>query len=166
MSTNDKLQIREATEPDVPLILQFIRDLAEYEKELARVSATEAVIRAAFFGPQPHAKALIVNAGDKPAAFANYFFSFSSFPGFPNLYIEDIFVRPSYRGLGIGKHLMAHLARIAHENNCGRMEWAVLNWNETAIRFYESLGATPVTDWTVFHLEKPALTQLATAGEA
>lgn len=163
MSTDDNLQIRAATEQDVPLILQFIRDLADYEKELARVSATEAVIRAAFFGPQPHAKALLVDAGDEPAAFAIYFFSFSSFPGFPNLYIEDIFVRPAYRGSGIGKRLMAQLARIASENSCGRMEWAVLNWNESAIRFYESLGATPVTDWTVFHLEQPALVQLATA---
>ena len=164
--TNTKLDIREAGQQDAALILQFIRDLAEYERELTRVSATEAIIHAAFFGPQPHAKALIVDAAQEPAAFAIYFFSFSSFPGFPNLYIEDIFVRPAYRGLGIGKQLMAHLARIANENNCGRMEWAVLNWNESAIRFYESLGAQPVKDWTVFHLEKPELTQLAGGAES
>ena len=161
MSSNTKLQIRAAREQDAALILQFIRDLAEYEKELARVSASEAIIHAAFFGPQPHARALIVDVAQEPAAFAIYFFGFSSFPGFPNLYVEDIFVRPAYRGLGIGKQLMAHLARIANENNCGRMEWAVLNWNESAIRFYESLGAQPVKDWTVYHLEKPELTQLA-----
>jgi len=158
---HSSLHIREATEQDVPTILQFIRELAVYEKELDRVTATEAVIHEALFGPQPHARALLVTAGEELAAFAIYFFSFSSFSGLPNLYLEDIFVRPSHRASGIGKQLMAFLARIANEHNCGRMEWSVLNWNEPSIQFYRRLGAEPVTDWTVFHLGKTELIELA-----
>ncbi|HSS20215.1 MAG TPA: GNAT family N-acetyltransferase [Pyrinomonadaceae bacterium] len=154
------LRIRKATEQDVPEILNFIRELAAYEKELSRVSASEAIIHEALFGPKPHAKAVLVDLEGEPAAFAIYFFSFSSFSGLPNLYLEDIFVKPAYRGRGIGKALMAFLAEIANENSCGRMEWSVLNWNERSIQFYRQLGAEPVEDWTVFHLGKDVLTKL------
>jgi GNAT superfamily N-acetyltransferase len=153
MSISSPLRVDEATEEDVPLILQFIRQLAEYEKELARVTATEETLRATLFGPRPYAQAVIVYMGEAAAAFAIYFFSYSSFSGLPNLYLEDIFVRPNFRGLGVGKELFAYLALRAKERGCGRMEWAVLNWNESAIGFYERLGAEPVRDWTVFHLK-------------
>jgi GNAT superfamily N-acetyltransferase len=155
------LQISQATEKDIPLIVSFIRELAEYEREIKRVLVTEEVLRASLFGEHAYAQALIVRADEEPVAFALYFFSFSSFYGGPNLYLEDIFVRASARGLGVGKQLMAHLARIANERGCGRMEWAVLNWNESAIQFYRGLGAEPVTDWTVFHLGKEQLDELA-----
>ena len=163
MTTNAPVRIRETTEQDVPLILQFIRELAEYEKSLEHVTATEDVVRQAFFGREPHARSLIVNVGDEVAAFAIYFLSFSSFSSRPKLYLEDIFVRPAFRGLGIGKKLMAHVARIASEHGCGRMEWAVLNWNKSAMEFYESLGAEPVTDWTVFHLDEEHMNKLGGA---
>jgi GNAT superfamily N-acetyltransferase len=161
MSTNAPVRIREATEQDTSLILQFIRELAEYEKALDRVTATEDAVRKAFFGREPHAKSLILHVGDEVAAFAIYFFSFSSFSSRPNLYLEDIFVRPAFRAQGLGKKLMAYIACIANEHGCGRMEWAVLNWNKPSIQFYESLGATAVTDWTVFHLDEEEMNQLA-----
>ena len=161
MSTALPLRIEEGHEKDVPLILQFIRELAEYEKELARVTATEEILRTTLFGPEPYAKTTIVYVGDEPAAFAIYFFSYSSFPGLPSLYLEDIFVRPRYRDLGVGKQLLAYLAGRAGERGCGRMEWSVLNWNAPAIGFYEKLGAAPVRDWTVFHLAKEEMEELA-----
>ena len=161
MTARAPLRIEEAREKDVPLILQFIRQLAEYEKELARVTATEEILRTTLFGPKPYAEAVIVYVGDEPAAFAIYFFSYSSFTGLPNLYLEDIFVRPNFRGLGVGKELLAFLARRAGERGCGRMEWAVLNWNESAIGFYEKLGAEPVRDWTIFNLAKEEMERLA-----
>jgi GNAT superfamily N-acetyltransferase len=164
MSTRPPLRIEEASEEDVPTILQFIRELAEYEKAQDRVAATEEILRATLFGPRPYAEALIVYAGKEPAAFAIYFFSYSSFSGLPNLYLEDIFVRPAYRGLGVGKELLAFLARRAGERSCGRMEWSVLNWNKSAIGFYEKLGAEPVGDWTVFHLAKDEMGKLAKLG--
>lgn len=155
------LQISFATESDIPVILSFIRELAEYERELKRVSATEEGLRSSLFGAHAYGRALIVRANQEPVAFALYFFSFSSFYGRPNLYLEDIFVRASARGLGVGKQLMGFLAKVANEHDCGRMEWSVLNWNESAIQFYRSLGAEPVTGWTVFHLGKEQLNQLA-----
>ncbi|HLO01379.1 MAG TPA: GNAT family N-acetyltransferase [Pyrinomonadaceae bacterium] len=153
-------RIRQAVENDVSLILQFIRELAEYEKELKRVSVTEDILRANLFGPEPYAHALIADKGEQAAAFAIYFFSYSTFSGLPNMYLEDIFVRPEFRGCGLGTKLFAFLARQAHERNCGRMEWSVLNWNESAIRFYRRLGAESVSDWTVFHLAKEQLDKL------
>src|SRR5258705_5764568 len=161
MSTALPLRIEEAREKDVPLILQFIRELAEYEKEHGRVTATEEILRATLFGPEPYAKTAFVYVGEEPAAFAIYFFSYSSFPGLPGLYLEDIFVRPAFRGMGVRNELFAYLARRANERGCGRMEWSVLNWNEPAIGFYRKLGANPVTDWTVFHLAKDRLEELA-----
>lgn len=161
MSTRLPLRIEEAREKDVPLILQFIRELAEYEKELARVTATEGILRATLFGPEPSAKTAFAYVGEEPAGFAIYFFSYSSFSGLPGLYLEDIFVRPVFRGLGVGKELFTFLARRAGERGCGRMEWSVLNWNAPAIGFYEKLGAAPVSDWTVFHLAKEEMEELA-----
>jgi len=157
-------RIEDATEKDVPLILQFIRELAEYERGADRVSATEDVLRSTLFGGQQNAHAVIAYRGQDPVAFAIYFFSYSSFSGLPNLYLEDIFVRPAHRGLGLGSELFAFLARRAGERGCGRMEWSVLNWNESAIGFYRRLGAEPVSDWTVFHLTKEDMERLARAG--
>lgn len=157
------LQIRNATEQDVPLILRFICELAEYEQALDRVTATEDALRATFFGPRPYAKAVLGYIGEEPVAFAIYFFTYASFTGLPNFYLEDIFVRPAYRGSGVGKELFSFLAGRASAAGCGRMEWAVLNWNEPAIGFYRKLGAEPVEDWTVFHLARPELEELASA---
>jgi len=156
-------RIEDATEKDVPLILQFIRELAEYERGADRVSATEDVLRSTLFGSRQTAHAVIAYRGQEAVAFAIYFFSYSSFSGLPNLYLEDIFVRPAHRGLGLGSELFAFLARRAGERGCGRMEWSVLNWNESAIGFYRRLGAEPVSDWTVFHLAKEDLERLARA---
>jgi len=162
MTLRAALRIEEATEKDVPLILHFIRELAEYEKELVRVTVTEEILRETLFGPRPYAEVLIAYSGEEPAAFAIYFFSYSSFTGLPNLYLEDIFVRPNFRGSGLGKELLAFIARGASERGCGRMEWSVLNWNKSAIGFYEKLGAAPVRDWTVFHLAKDKMDELGT----
>ena len=140
MSAHALTGIVPASEKDVPLILSFIRELAEFEKESSRVIATEEILRTTMFGPHPYAEAAIGYAGTEPAAFAIYFFSYSSFTGLPSLYLEDIFVRPTFRGLGVGKKLLAFLARRAQAHGCGRMEWSVLNWNKPAIGFYEKLG--------------------------
>lgn len=176
MSARQPLRIEEATEQDVPLILSFIRELAEYERELKRVTATEETLRATLFGPKPFAEAVIVYESDEaydndeaferrePVAFAIYFFSYSSFFGRPNLYLEDLFVLPAARGAGVGRQLLSFLARRASERGCQRMEWSVLNWNAPAIAFYEKLGAAPVRDWTVFHLNKDEMKKLANEG--
>lgn len=155
------LRIEAATEEDVPLILAFIRELAEYERELDRVTATEEILRKTLFGAKPDAECVIAYESDAPVAFAIYFFIYSSFSALPNLYLEDIFVRPASRGSGVGRQLFAFLAQRAGERGCGRMEWAVLNWNEPAIAFYERLGAEPVRDWTVFRLNKEEMEKLA-----
>ncbi len=161
MPARAPLRIEEATEEDVPMILRFIRELAEYERGLDRVTATEDILRTTLFGDRPYAKAIIAYDGDEAVAFAIYFFSYSSFSGEPSLYIEDIFVRPATRGLGLGREIFTFLARRASEHGCGRMEWSVLNWNESAIAFYRKLGAVPVRQWTVFHLAKEELDELA-----
>lgn len=161
MAARIPLRIEQATEEDISLVLDFIRELALYERALDRVTATEEALRATLFGPSPYAKAVIAYDGVEPVAFAIYFFSYSSFSAQPSLYLEDIFVRPACRGLGRGKELFGFLARQASEHGCGRMEWSVLNWNEAAIAFYRKLGADPVRDWTVFHLAKEELEELA-----
>ena len=161
MPARTPLRIEEATEEDVPMILRFIQELAEYERGLDRVTATEDILRTTLFGARPYAKAIIAYDGDEAVAFAIYFFSYSSFSGEPSLYIEDIFVRPATRGLGLGREIFTFLARRASEHGCGRMEWSVLNWNESAIAFYRKLGAVPVRQWTVFHLAKEELDELA-----
>ncbi len=155
------LQIRTATEADVPLILLFIRGLAEYERLLDRVVATEAGLRETLFGHPRFAEVLIGEADGQPVAFALFFHNYSTFLGQPGIYLEDLFVKPEARGRGYGRALLARLAAIAKSRNCGRLEWAVLNWNESAIRFYESLGAKPMNEWTVYRVMGEALDRLS-----
>ncbi len=154
---SEPLIIREALERDVPLILDFIRQLAVYEKLENLVVATEAGLRGALFGPRPYAEVIIAEHDGRPAGFALFFHNFSTFLGKPGIYLEDLFVLPSERGRGTGKALLVALARIAAARDCGRIEWSVLNWNEPAIRFYKSLGAVPMHEWTVFRLRPEML---------
>ena len=155
------IDIQPATEADVPLILQLIRALAEYERLAHEVVATEAMVRESFFGPSPHAQAVIARSGGSAVGFAIWFSTYSTFLSRPGIYLEDLFVLPEWRGKGIGRALLRHLARIAVERRCGRIEWSVLDWNETAIRFYRGLGARPMDEWTVFRLTGEAITRLA-----
>jgi GNAT superfamily N-acetyltransferase len=159
--TAPALRIAAATEAEVPVLLAFIRKLAEYEKLADEVEATEEHVRTALFGPNRVAEALLAYLDDEPAAFAVFFHNFSTFLGRPGIYLEDLFVDPPYRGMGIGKALLIELARLARARNCGRLEWAVLDWNESAIEFYRSLGAVPMDDWTIFRLTGDALARLA-----
>jgi len=153
--------LRAATREDVPLILEFIRALAEYEKLLDQVVADEAMIAANLFGERAQAEVVIAEHGGRPAGFALFFHNFSTFRGRRGLYLEDLFVRPEYRGFGIGKALLAHLAKLAVERGCARFEWAVLDWNAPAIGFYQSLGARVLDDWRVCRLDGEALSRLA-----
>jgi len=155
------LRIRPAVEADVPLILCFIRELAEYERLLDEVVATEERLRRTLFGPLPGAEVVIAEQGGEPVGFALFFHNYSTFLAQPGLYLEDLYVRPEARGRGIGRALLAHLARVARERECGRLEWWVLDWNEAAIRFYHSLGARPMDEWTVFRLAGADLDRLA-----
>ena len=156
----DELTIRIAREADTPTILAFIRELAEYEKLAHEVVADEAGLRATLFGPRPNAEVLIAELG-QPVGFALFFASYSTFLAKPGLYLEDLFVRPSARGRGIGGALMAALARIAVERDYGRFEWSVLDWNEPALGFYRELGAEPLSDWTRLRLTGAPLAALA-----
>src|SRR5712691_12438953 len=158
------LQIRVATEADVPLILRFIKDLAEYEKLSDRVVATEELLRDTLFGHPRFAEVLIGEAEGKPVGFALFFHNYSTFLGRPGIYLEDLFVNPEARGRGYGKALLARLAAIAKSRNCGRLEWAVLNWNKPSIDFYESLGAVALDDWKVYRLIGEPLEKLARDG--
>ena len=153
--------IRAATPDDLPLILQFIRELAAYEKLSDEVTADEARLRQTLFGERPAAECLLALSDDQPAGFAVYFTNYSTFLAKPGLYLEDLFVRPAFRGRGLGKALLLHLAKLANQRGCGRMEWAVLNWNQPAIEFYESIGARRLTDWTICRLSGPALARYA-----
>jgi GNAT superfamily N-acetyltransferase len=153
--------IRPATAADVPLILRLIRELAEYEKLAHEVTATEADLHESLSGPRPIVEVLIAEAGSDVAGYALCFHNYSTFLCKRGLYLEDLFVRPPFRGRGIGKLLLSHLARLAVERGCVRLEWAVLDWNEPAIEFYRSLGARPLEDWTVFRVTGEALQQLA-----
>jgi GNAT superfamily N-acetyltransferase len=155
------IRIAPATRADIPLILAFIRKLAEYEKLSHEVTATGESLAESLFGERPAAEALLAYAGEESAGFAVFFHNFSTFLGRPGLYLEDLFVEPRFRGLGIGKLLLEHLARVAVERGCGRMEWSVLNWNESAIRFYRGLGAEPKDEWTVYRLAGESLERLA-----
>ena len=157
----DQLSIVPARESDVPLILEFIRKLAEYERLSEEVTASEALLREALFGARPVAKALLAYWDAEPAGFALYFLSFSTFIGRPGIYLEDLFVLPAFRGKGIGKALLSHLARLAKQRNYARVEWAVLDWNQPAIDFYRKLDARPMEDWTVFRLSGGALEKAA-----
>lgn len=154
--------IRPATPADLPLILEFIRGLATYEKLLHEVEATEEKLGATLFGPHPAAECVLAFARpDAPAGFAIFFTSYSTFLARPGLYLEDLFVHPEFRGQGLGKALLLHLARLANQRGCGRMEWSVLDWNQPAIDFYESLGAVRKTDWTICRLGGAALARHA-----
>jgi GNAT superfamily N-acetyltransferase len=159
-----ELEIRAATEDDVPLILSLIKELAEYERLSHEVVATEESLRHWLFGERRVAEVLIGHHGSEPAGFALFFHNFSTFLGKPGIYLEDLYVRPEFRGAGIGRALLVHLAKLARERGCGRLEWWVLDWNEPAIRFYKSLGAVPMEEWTVYRLTEEALDELATEG--
>jgi GNAT superfamily N-acetyltransferase len=153
--------IAPATPNDVPLILQLIKELAEYEKLSHEVVATEALLHRALFGDGPRVQAVIASSAGQAAGFALFFHNFSTFLARPGIYLEDLFVRPAFRGAGIGKALLVHLARLACETGCGRLEWAVLDWNKPAIDFYASLGAKPVRQWVLNRLTGAALRDLA-----
>ena len=155
------IDLQPATEADVPLMLQLIKALAEYERLGHEVVATEAMVRESFFGPAPHAQAVIARIGKDAVGLAIWFSTYSTFLSRPGIYLEDLFVLPEWRGKGIGRALLRHLARTAVEQGCGRIEWSVLDWNETAIRFYRSLGARPMDEWTVYRLTGDAINRLA-----
>jgi GNAT superfamily N-acetyltransferase len=157
----DSFQIRDAVIGDVPVIMRLIRDLATYERAPNDVVATEDGLREVLFGDEPSAKVLLAFAGNEPVGFAVYFFNFSTWLGRPGLYLEDLFVKPETRGRGYGSALLVRLAKIAREHGCGRMEWAVLDWNEPAIQFYKKLGAKAQHDWTVFRLTRDEIDSLA-----
>jgi GNAT superfamily N-acetyltransferase len=154
-------RIREANEGDVPLILSLIRELAEYEKLSDEVVATEDGLRDSLFGERRYAEVLIAEHDGAPAGFALFFHNFSTFLGKPGIYLEDLYVKPAFRGSGIGKKLLVHLASLAKRRGCGRLEWWVLDWNEPSIGFYKKLGAVPMDDWTVYRVSGSALEDLA-----
>ena len=155
------LQIREAAEGDVPVILWFIRQLAEYERLLHEAVMTEETLRESLFGSRRSAEVLLAYYDGKPVGFAVFFHNFSTFLGKPGLYLEDLFVIPEMRGKGFGKALLSRLAKIACDRNCGRFEWAVLDWNKPSIEFYKKLGAVPMDEWTIFRVTGDALKKLA-----
>jgi GNAT superfamily N-acetyltransferase len=154
-------EVREASADDVPLILTWIGELAEYERLAHEVVATEDSLQEWLFGDKPVAEVLIAESGAEAAGFALFFHSFSTFLGRPGIYLEDLYVRPAFRGRGMGKAMLVHLAKLARERGCGRLEWSVLDWNEPSIRFYESLGAVAMDDWTVHRVTGEALDRLA-----
>src|SRR5271169_2412492 len=156
------LTIRPATAADVPLILEFIRELAEYEREPQAAVATKAGLLRDGFGPEPKFRVDIAEWSGEPAGFALYFWNYSTWQGKPGLYLEDLFVRPRFRGKGIGKALLVHLARVAIKHNCGRLVWQVLDWNTPAIEFYEALGAQTMKEWLTMRVTGEALVRLAT----
>ncbi|PWB72393.1 MAG: N-acetyltransferase [Holophagae bacterium] len=157
---------RFATAADVPVILELIRELAEYERLSHEVVADEGLLQESLFGCRRVAEVIIAEEHGEALAFALFFHNFSTFVGRPGIYLEDIYVRPRARGRGIGRALLVLLAKIAVERGCGRMEWSVLDWNEPAIGFYRKLGAAAMDEWTVFRLAGPALERLAGTGGA
>ena len=161
VTTAGTLRIERATERDVPLILRLIKELAEYERMSDEVIASEDGLRRTLFGPHPAAEVVVGYAGDEPAGFALFFHNYSTFLGKPGLYLEDLFVVPKFRGRGYGKALLVHLATLAVERDCGRFEWSVLDWNRSAIAFYEGIGATVLSDWRIVRLTGAAIAQLA-----
>ncbi|MDF2701132.1 MAG: hypothetical protein K0S10_76 [Rubrobacteraceae bacterium] len=156
-----EVEIRVATEDDVPLILSLIRELAEYERLSHEVVATEETLHDSLFGQRRVAETLLAYLGDDPAGFALFFHNFSTFLGRPGIYLEDLYVRPEFRSAGVGRTLLVRIAGLAKERGCGRLEWAVLDWNEPAISFYKRIGASPVSGWMVYRLTGEALEELA-----
>lgn len=157
----DGFTIRRAVEADVPLILRFVKELAEYEKLSHEVTATAEDYRQYLFGKKPFAEVVIGEYHADPVGYAIYFYNFSTFTGKPGLYLEDLYVRPEQRGKGFGKALLAYLARLALDQKCGRYEWAVLDWNEPSISFYESIGATLMKEWIITRVTGDNLVKLA-----
>lgn len=155
------LSIRSATRADLPLIAQFIRDLADYERLTHEVRFDETVLGERLFGARPYAEVLIGEIDGVAEGFALFFHNFSTFEGKPGIYLEDLFVRPEARGAGLGKAFLQRLAQLAVERDCARLEWWVLDWNEPAIRFYKALGARPMDDWTTYRVDGDALAALA-----
>jgi GNAT superfamily N-acetyltransferase len=160
------LRIERATARDVSLILSLIKGLAEYERLADEAVATEAGLRESLFGPQARADVAIAYTGEEAVGFAVWFHSYSTFLGRAGLYLEDLFVVPQWRGRGIGRQLLAYVARVAVARGCGRMEWSVLNWNEPAIGFYQRMGARAMDGWTVYRLTGESLTKLASVPDA
>jgi len=158
---SDSFEIRSATESDVPVILELIRALATYERAPNDVTATEKGLTEVLFGKKPAAEVLLAFENETAVGFAVFFHNFSTWLGRPGLYLEDLFVKPEHRGKGYGRALLIHLAKIARDRNCGRFEWAVLDWNEPAIQFYRKLGAKPMDEWTVFRLTRDGIAKLA-----
>jgi GNAT superfamily N-acetyltransferase len=164
MSSNlrdNELVIRPAKIADVPVILELIQALATYERAPKEVTATEKGLTEVLFGAKPAAEVLLAFEHETAVGFAVFFHNFSTWLGLPGVYLEDLFVRPEHRGKGYGRALLIHLANIARERGCGRMEWAVLDWNESAIQFYRNLGAKPMDEWTVFRLTRDGINRLA-----
>ena len=161
MSAHTDFEIRPARIEDVPVILELIRDLATYERAPAEVTATEEQLVDVLFGERPAAEVLLAFEGKSPVGFAVFFHNFSTWLGRPGLYLEDLFVKPEKRGKGYGRALLVDLAKIARDRGCGRMEWAVLDWNEPAIKFYRALDAKPMEEWTVFRLTRDGIARLA-----
>jgi GNAT superfamily N-acetyltransferase len=157
----EKITLRTATRADVGIILKFIRALAEYEQLTHMVVATEQSLAEQLFGGKAGAETLIASLDGKDVGFALFFSSFSTFLAKPGIYLEDLFVLPESRGKGVGRALLAEVARIANERNCGRLEWAVLDWNSPAIGFYKKLGAVPMDEWTTYRVTGDALQRLA-----
>jgi len=161
MKIQTDFAIRSARVEDVPIILQLIRDLATYERAPDEVTATEEQLVDVLFGERPSAEVLLAFEGKSPVGFAVFFYNFSTWLGRPGLYLEDLFVKPEKRSKGYGRALLVYLAKIARDRGCGRMEWAVLDWNEPAIKFYHALGAKPMEEWTVFRLTRDRIARLA-----
>ncbi|WP_199197558.1 GNAT family N-acetyltransferase [Chroococcidiopsis sp. CCALA 051] len=154
-------EMRFAEPDDVPLVLQFIKELAEYEQLSHEVVATEAILRESLFGDRKGAEVILGYYQKQPVSFALFFHNFSTFLGRAGIYLEDLYVKPEMRGRGIGRVMLSYLAYLAQERNCGRLEWWVLDWNETAINFYQKLGAVPMNEWTVFRVTDRSLIDLA-----
>lgn len=161
MNETDSLIIKKVTEQDIPKLLEFIKGIAEYEKMADEVTATEDDLHQSLFSENSSVEALFGYYRGEPVCYAIYFFNFSSFTGRRGLYLEDLFVSPDMRGKGFGKKMLIHLAGIAKDNECPRFEWAVLDWNEPAIKFYKSLGAFPMEGWTVFRMTGDTIKKLA-----
>ncbi|NCQ18488.1 MAG: GNAT family N-acetyltransferase [Ignavibacteria bacterium CG_4_8_14_3_um_filter_37_9] len=157
---NSELSIRQAAEEDIPRILSFIKKIAAYEKLSHEVIATEDILRKSLFGEKPGAEVVFGYVENEPVAYAVYFYNFSTFIGKKGLYLEDLFVLPELRGKGVGKKMLLYLVQKAMDEKCGRMEWAVLDWNEPAINFYRSLGAKAMDEWTTFRLDEEALKKI------
>jgi GNAT superfamily N-acetyltransferase len=165
LSATSNFMIRPAIEEDAPVILSLIKELAEYEHLSHEVVASVNDIRKTLFGKRPFAETLIGEVERLPVSFALFFYNFSTFLGKPGIYLEDLYVQPEHRGKGFGSKMLAHIAALAKERNCGRFEWSVLKWNSPAIRTYEKLDATPMKEWTLYRLSGEALDRLADGSE-